>query len=148
MALVASTIANNGVTMAPHLMNDVRDEQGNLVTKYEPRAWRQPISQSAAATMREGMIGVVEHGTATRLQIPGVEVAGKTGTAQTNPVDPNSGVEAWIIAFAGPPGGQPTVAVAVLVEAQTGFSEATGGRVAAPIAKQVIQAVLAAQQGG
>jgi peptidoglycan glycosyltransferase len=148
MALVASAIANNGLIMTPHLMRDVRDEQGDLVTKYEPHLWRQAVSPATAATMRQAMIGVVQGGTATRLQIQGVEVAGKTGTAQTNPGNPNSGVEAWIVAFAGPPGGQPTVAVAVLVEAQTGFSEATGGRVAAPIARQVIQAVLQAQAGG
>jgi peptidoglycan glycosyltransferase len=148
MALAASAIANNGVMMTPHVMHDVRNEQGEVITSYDPRAWRQPISAQTADTMHRAMLGVVQDGTATRLQIPGFEVGGKTGTAQTNPTDPNSGVNAWIVGFAGPPGGQATVAVAVLVEAQTGFSEATGGRVAAPIANCVMRAVLAVQGGG
>jgi peptidoglycan glycosyltransferase len=148
MALVAGGIANNGIIMKPHLLETVTDDQGDVVRTYQPTLWKQPVSAQTASVMRQAMLGVVQHGTATRLKIDGVEVAGKTGTAQVNPTDPNAGVEAWIVAFAGPPGGAPTVAVCVLVEAQQGFSEATGGRVAAPIAKQVIQAVLAAQAGG
>jgi peptidoglycan glycosyltransferase len=145
MAMVAGTIANNGVLMVPHLLSQVRNEQGDVISRSKPQVWQQSVSGTTAATMRQAMEGVVANGTATRLQIPGVEVGGKTGTAQVNPTDPNAGVEAWIVAFAGPPGGTPTVAVCVLVEAQQGFSDATGGRVAAPIAKQVIQKVLEVQ---
>jgi len=87
------------------------------------------------------MVGVVTDGTADRLAIPGQEVGGKTGTAQLGTTPPQS--HAWIIGFAGPPGQPPTVAVAVIVEGQPGASEQTGGRVAAPIAKAVLEAALA-----
>ncbi len=81
---------------------------------------------------------VVSDGSATRLQIPGVDVGAKTGTAQFGPAAPLRS-HAWVIAWAGVPGQKPSVVVAVLVEGQDGASEQTGGRVAAPIAKQVIE---------
>ncbi len=146
MALAAAAIANGGVIMAPHVLNEIRDEDGEVVRRYEPEPWKQAVSASTASTMRAAMIEVVNRGTATRLAIEGVEVGGKTGTAQLGTDPPSS--HAWIVGFAGPPGGQPTVAVAVIVEAQPGVSEVTGGRVAAPIAKAVMEAVLAVQAGG
>jgi peptidoglycan glycosyltransferase len=87
------------------------------------------------------MRGVVTGGSATRLQIDGVDVGAKTGTAQFGPAAPLKS-HAWVIAWAGPPGQVPEVAVAVIVEGQDGASEQTGGRVAAPIAKTVIEAAL------
>ncbi len=90
--------------------------------------------------MRDAMVNVVERGTATRMQIPGVLVAGKTGTAQLGSDPPKS--HAWIIGFA--PADAPRVAVAVVVLNQDGVSEATGGRIAAPIAKAVMETILAA----
>ncbi|CAN5278568.1 penicillin-binding transpeptidase domain-containing protein [soil metagenome] len=146
MALVAAGIANNGVIMTPHVMAEVRDDEGEVVDAYEPVAWKQAVEGGAAQTIREAMVGVVEGGTASGLAIDGVEVAGKTGTAQLGTEPPSS--HAWIIGFAGPPGGQPTVAVAVIVEAQPGVSEITGGRVAAPIARAVMEKVLEVQAGG
>ncbi len=104
--------------------------------------WRRAISPQTADTMRQAMREVVANGSATRLQIPGVDVGAKTGTAQFGPAAPLRS-HAWVIAWAGPPGQAPTVAVAVIVEGQEGASEQTGGRVAAPIAKQVIEAALA-----
>ena len=86
------------------------------------------------------MIGVVRNGTATRLSIAGVVVAGKTGTAQLGTTPPSS--HAWFIGFA--PADNPVIAVAVLVKAQPGVSEVTGGAVAAPIAREVIVKALAA----
>jgi len=84
------------------------------------------------------MIGVVEDGTGTAAQIPGVQVAGKTGTAQTTD---KAAPHAWFTGFA--PADNPRVAVAVVVEHGGSLgNEATGGRVAAPIAKAVIEAVL------
>jgi peptidoglycan glycosyltransferase len=148
MALVAAGVANNGVVMTPHLMREIRDDQGDVIDTFEPSPWRQAVSAGTAATMQEGMRGVVTGGTATRLAIPGFDVGGKTGTAQIDPEDPNRGVLAWIIGFAGPPGGQAQVAVAVLVEDQQGFSEATGGRVAAPIAQAVMSKILEVQAAG
>ena len=90
--------------------------------------------------MRDAMVNVVEHGTATRMKIPGVLVGGKTGTAQLGSDPPRS--HAWIIGFA--PADNPRVAVAVVVLNQSGANESTGGRVAAPIAKAVMQTILAA----
>ena len=143
MALVAAAIANEGSIMAPHVVAAVRDDENEVVDEREPEEWRRAVSPEHAATLRRAMIGVVEDGTASRLAIPGMEVGGKTGTAQLGTPEPRS--HAWIIGFAGPPGGEPTVAVAVIIEGQEGASEQTGGRVAAPIARAVMETILAAQ---
>ena len=82
---------------------------------------------------------VAEDGTARGLLTEGVIVGGKTGTAQLGTNPPNS--HAWIVGYAGRPEEQPSLAFAVIVEAQEGASEQTGGRVAAPIAQAVIDAV-------
>ncbi len=145
MALVAAGVANNGTIMAPHLLDQITDERGRVVTSYAPRAWRTPLNPQNAAVMRGAMIGVVAEGTATRLAIPGFEVGGKTGTAQLGTTPPRS--HAWIIGFAGPPG-DAKVAVAVIVEGQPGASEQTGGRVAAPIAQAVMAKILTTRPGG
>ncbi|MEO6987806.1 MAG: penicillin-binding protein 2 [Aquihabitans sp.] len=141
MALVAAGIANDGVIYEPHVVDVVRDSDGDIVLENEPTVWKRPIGAQTADIMRQAMRGVVEGGTLTRLQIPGVDVGGKTGTAQFGASQPLRS-HAWTIAFAGPPGQPPTIAVAVIVEGQEGLSEATGGRVAAPIVKRVIEASL------
>jgi peptidoglycan glycosyltransferase len=143
MALVAAAVANSGSIMTPHVMSEVRDAEGKVVSSYKPTRWRHPMSEATAAILRRALIENAQRGTATRMQIPGFEVGGKTGTAQLGTNPPRS--HAWIIGFAGPPGDVPHVAVAVLVEGQPGASEQTGGRVAAPIAKAVLEAVLAAE---
>jgi peptidoglycan glycosyltransferase len=137
MALVAAAIGNGGVAMSPHVMKEIRNSEGDVVPTDEPGQWLRATSRETAATLRDMMIGVVNGGTATRAAISGVQVAAKTGTAQTIGND----AHAWLIAFA--PAEAPRVAVAVIVESQPGVSEATGGRVAAPIAKRVMEAVLA-----
>ena len=93
-----------------------------------------PVSPQTAEIMRQAMIRW-PNGTATRMAIPGYEVGAKTGTAQFGPDPPAS--HAWIIPWAGLPGRR-HVAVAVIVEDQSGAARATGGRVAAPIAKEVM----------
>jgi peptidoglycan glycosyltransferase len=140
MALVASAIANDGKIMTPHVMRDISEQDGTRLTAANPELWRTAVSPSTAATMRDAMVNVVENGTASRLAIDGYVVGGKTGTAQLGTDPPKS--HAWIIGFAGLPGQAPSVAVAVLVEAQDGASEQTGGRVAAPIARAVLEAAL------
>ena len=145
MALVAAGVANNGRIMAPHLLDQIRDGDGNLVRRFSPNVWMQATSPATADVMRQAMVEVVQRGTATGLAIPGMEVGGKTGTAQLGTNPPKS--HAWIIGWAGPPG-DPKVAVAVLVESQPGdVSDATGGRIAAPVAKAVMEKVLQVRGG-
>jgi peptidoglycan glycosyltransferase len=140
MALVAATVANRGIAMRPHVMAEIRDQQGEVVERFAPERWREPITPEVAATLTEAMVGVVEGGTARNLALPGLRVAGKTGTAQLGTEPPRS--HAWIIGFA--PADAPRVAVAAIVEGQEGADEQTGGRVAAPLARAVLQAALAA----
>jgi peptidoglycan glycosyltransferase len=141
MALVAAGIANDGVIVAPRLVEQIRDGEGQLVARREPSQWRRAVSPQTADLMRQAMREVVATGSATRLQIDGVDVGAKTGTAQFGPAAPLRS-HAWVIAWAGPPGQPPTVAVAVIVEDQSGANEGTGGRVAAPIARRVIEQAL------
>lgn len=146
MALVAASVANDGVIMTPHVMDNVRDDEGTVVDRYEPGEWRRAVDSGTAALLREAMLGVVNEsgGTARGLAIAGYEVGGKTGTAELSTESPSA--HAWIIGFAGPPGEDPTVAVAVLVEGTSGVpDENTGGRVAGPIARAVLETVLSAQ---
>jgi peptidoglycan glycosyltransferase len=144
MALAAAAVANGGVVMAPHVLDLVTDDTGEVVREHDPEVWTTAMGPRAASTMREAMIGVVEGGSGTAAQISGVVVGGKTGTAQLGTDPPSS--HAWFICWAQPEGAEsPTVAVAVLVEAQPGVSEVTGGRLAAPMARAVVEAVLAAQ---
>ena len=143
MALVAAAVANEGNMMGPHVMREVRDDQGNKVEEYDSEVIARPMSASTAGTLREAMMSVVADGSASRLDegLEEFDVGGKTGTAQLGTDPPKS--HAWIIGFAGPPGEVPHVAVAVIVEGQDGASEQTGGQVAAPIAAAVMQRALA-----
>ncbi len=136
MALVAAGIANGGVIMTPHVLDHVSNSQGQVVQTYKPTPWLTATSPGTAAQMTQLMINVVQSGTGVAAKIPGVEVAGKTGTAQTG----NNTIHAWFVCFA--PASQPTVAVAVLVENQPEGNDAQGGTIAAPIAKAMLQAAL------
>ena len=139
MALVAAAIANNGVVMTPHVVSELLAFDGSLLDRVEPEPLRVAMSASTAAILRDAMRAVAEDGTARGLLTEGVVVGGKTGTAQLGTDPPNS--HAWIVGYAGRPEEQPSLAFAVIVEAQEGASEQTGGRVAAPIAQAVIDAV-------
>jgi peptidoglycan glycosyltransferase len=139
MALVAAGIAHGGVIMAPYVVSETRTSDGTLLDRTNPKPWLTALTPQSASIMTSDMILVATSGTATRVQIPGVTVAAKTGTAQLGTTPPTS--NAWLIAFA--PAEAPRVAVAVLVNNQPGNDEVTGGTIAAPIAKAVIQAVLA-----
>lgn len=136
MALIAAAAVNNGVIMTPHVMKEVRETNGDLVRAYKPTEWRRAVSPETAELLRQMMRDVAENGTAQRMFVPGLDVGGKTGTAQLGD-QPSS--HAWIIGFAGIPGEIPEIALSVLVEAQPGASEQTGGQVAAPIAKALIE---------
>ena len=134
MALVAAAVANNGTIMVPHLVNKVTNSGGGTVATIHPQVWKHAMKPQTAAEINQMMQGVVQSGTGTAAQIPGVKVAGKTGTAETG--EPNV-YTAWFIFFA--PADNPQVAGAIAVEHQlNGF----GGAIAAPIAKQLMQAIL------
>ncbi len=140
MALVAAAVANDGSIMTPYLVQSVVGRDGRTLHSANIHEWRRAVDPSVARTLRDAMIGVVTNGSAVRMAIEGVEVGGKTGTAELGTTPPSA--HAWTIGFAGPPGNA-RVAVAVLVTAQPGAAEQTGGTVAAPIAQAVINAVLA-----
>ena len=138
MALVASAIADKGVEMKPRLVSEIRDPEGRTIETFAPEAWGQPISGKTASDLTKMMVSVVNDGTGTAAQIPGVQVAGKTGTAQHGEGEPP---HAWFVSFAPAENPQVAVAVVVLNGGDLG-SEATGGQVAAPIAKRVIEAAV------
>jgi penicillin-binding protein A len=134
MAMVAATVANGGVVPRPYLVQKVTGPDGSTMQNTKPRNLGRAIKSQTAAELTQMMEAVVTGGTGTAAQIPGIKVAGKTGTAET-------GVDhiytAWFVCFA--PADNPQVAVAVVLEKQpNGF----GGSVSAPIAKQVVQALL------
>lgn len=134
MALVAAGIANNGTIMRPHLVEAIFDADGETVDESEPAPWQNAISPATALLLAEMMEGVVASGTGTRAAVPGVRVAGKTGTAENE----NGPPHAWFIGFASLD--NPQIAVAVLVEAGGDAGEsASGGSVAAPIARAVFE---------
>lgn len=136
MALVAAGVANGGEVMTPRLVQNIFDPSGSIVREYGPEVLGEPMSASTARTVAEMMVAVVDEGTGTAAQIPGVTVAGKTGTAQSTE---GAAPHAWFIAFA--PAEDPKIAIAVIVENGGSLgSEATGGAVAAPIAKALIEA--------
>ena len=140
MALVAESVATGGVMLEPHVAARIEDSDGRTVRTIRRKVWRRTMSPATAATMKEFMLQVVERGTGTAAQIPGVPVAGKTGTAETAP---GENPHAWFIAFA--PADHPQYAIAVLVEhgGTDGIgAETTGGRVAAPIAASVLRILL------
>ena len=139
MAMVAAGVANKGSVMTPYLIQSVRSANLDIIESApDPVELSQAVSEQTASTLTKMMVSVVDNGSGARARIPGVQVAGKTGTAQHDPGKPP---HAWFISFA--PATDPKVAVAVVVEdgGVTG-SEIGGGRVAAPIARAVMEAVL------
>jgi peptidoglycan glycosyltransferase len=142
MALVAAGIANDGDVPRPRLVREIIDSSGGIVERFPPETLSEAMSPETAQQVTAMMVAAVESGTGTAAQIPGIQVAGKTGTAQTvEGQDPHT----WFICFA--PADDPQLAVAVLVEhgGELG-SEATGGAVAAPIAKALLEADRAIRQ--
>jgi penicillin-binding protein A len=133
MAMVAATIANGGVVMKPTIVDRVRSPGGALIYERHSTPLNRAFSERTAAAVTDMMKHVVDEGTGRAAQIPGVQIAGKTGTAQTG--RPGQ-LDAWFIAFA--PAEAPQVAVAVVVERTSQY----GGQAAAPIARDVMQAVL------
>ncbi|SDB88444.1 cell elongation-specific peptidoglycan D,D-transpeptidase [Sanguibacter gelidistatuariae] len=138
VALVSAAIANDGKLMTPYLIKQVRTPDLSVAFSADPSVLSTPIDTQTAHDLRDMMIGVVQSGTGTSAQISGVQVAGKSGTAETVK---GAAPHAWFTAFA--PANDPQVVVAVILEnGGDAGSEATGGRVAAPIARAVMEAVI------
>jgi penicillin-binding protein A len=135
MAMVASAVANHGVVMKPYVVGRVTGPGGGVVKRTHPDKYKRAMRTSTAADLTRMMEAVVTGGTGTAAQIPGIRVAGKTGTAETGGAGTLN--TTWFIAFA--PAERPRVAIAVVLQNQTG----AGGTTAAPIAKAVMQAILA-----
>ena len=133
MAMVAGAVANGGVVMKPTVVDRIVDQKGALISRTRPDEYSRAMKPETAAVLTTMMRAAVESGTGTTAQIPGVPVAGKTGTAETGRQGEN---DTWFIAFA--PADRPRVAVAVALQDQSG----TGGSTAAPIARAVIAALL------
>jgi peptidoglycan glycosyltransferase len=134
MAMVAAAIANHGIVMRPTLIERILSPKGKTITHLHPDLLGRAIKRQTADELTQMMELVVQGGTGTAAQIPGVRVAGKTGTAEVGRGNIHT---TWFAAFA--PANAPRVAVAVVVENQlNGF----GGTISAPIAKQVMEALL------
>ncbi len=142
MATVAATIANGGKRMAPHVVDEVIDNDGKRVKQFANDSLGQAIPGNVAEQIKSMMGQVVERGTGTFAKIPGVQVFGKTGTAQNAT---GAAPHAWFIGFAEQ--GNRSIAVAVVIENGGNLgSEATGGRVAAPVAREVMKTYFGAGQ--
>ena len=129
MATVAQTIGNGGVRLKPHIMAKAVDPDGRTVDEVEPEEEQRVVSARTASDLTAMMKNVVREGTGTAAALEGVEVAGKTGTAELN----NTGLnQPWFMCFT------PDVAVAITLER---FQGGIGGIDAAPIAKQVLEAL-------
>jgi peptidoglycan glycosyltransferase len=138
MAMVAAGIANDGDVMKPYVIDTVRAPNLRVLDKTQPEALSEAVSPETARKLQDMMVSTVEQGTATSAQIPDVEVGAKTGTAQSTEDRPPY---AWFVSYA--KSGDKQVAVAVLVESSdTARDEIAGGRLAGPIARSVMEAVL------
>lgn len=137
MALVTAGIANQGVIMAPHIVDQVMDDQQNVLYKTRPESWITALSNEEASKIKSAMIAAVNDGTAAPGGILGIQVAAKTGSAEPGG---NDKTHAWYIAFA--PAEAPQIAVAVMVE-----HGGTGGGAAAPIARAMIETALSQKVG-
>jgi len=133
MAMVAAAIGNDGVLMQPYLVKLIRSPGGKVVVRHEPKEVGRVMKPSTAQVLTDMMVSAVSAGTGTAAQISGIDVAGKTGTAETGVAGRNT---TWFVAFA--PASEARIAVAVALENQTG----TGGSTAAPIAREIMTTAL------
>ena len=146
MAMVTAGIANDGVVMkpVPRQRAAVADQLRDPQVQANPEQLGQAISSTTASEVTKMMVATVQSGTATPAAIPGIQVAGKTGTAQsgrTNPDGSEVPPYAWFVGFA--PAQSPKVAVAVMIQhVDQPTDEIHGGTLGGPIAKEVMEAVL------
>ncbi|MCX6387539.1 MAG: penicillin-binding transpeptidase domain-containing protein [Solirubrobacterales bacterium] len=141
MAEVAAAVANRGVLMKPRIGDRIIDPDGRTINRIGSEQQSRVMKPSTASIVTEMMKAVVKEGTGTAAALNGIEVAGKTGTAQIDPLQ--NITQPWFIAFA--PADHPTIAIAVTVERSLG---GFGGTVAAPIARDVLEVLLRNSVGG
>jgi len=145
MGMVAATVANGGRMMRPYVVDRTLHHDGDVLATTSPELWRQPLSPQSAATLTGLMVGVVNDGTGRPMQLAnGVQGAAKTGTAQLNSAGEPERSHAWIVGFA--PAEAPRYAIAVMLKGTNEeISAGTGGRLAGPIAKQVLDHLMATE---
>jgi peptidoglycan glycosyltransferase len=136
-AMIAAAVANHGTLMKPYLVDSLRAPDLTVIDQTQPQVMSRPISSQVASELTTMMTSVVTNGTGKKAQIQGVQVAGKTGTAQT---DPEASDNSWFVGFAS---GAHPIAVAVFIKG----GGRTGGDLSAPIARQVMQDYLSGQGG-
>ncbi|MFF6939694.1 peptidoglycan D,D-transpeptidase FtsI family protein [Streptomyces lavendulae] len=142
MAMVTAAIANDGKLMKPYMVEQLTAPNLDTIEKHEPQEMSRPVSPANAQKIQQMMVNVVENGTGTTAKIKGVTVGGKTGTAQHGEKNAKRPY-AWFISYAENPDGTSPVAVAVVIEDSAADREdITGGGLAAPVAKAVMEAVL------
>jgi len=141
MALVAAAVANDGNIMIPFVVGDVFTHDGKIESTTEPTLWRRAISPATAAVLSDLMEQAVLSGTGHNAAVPGVRVAGKTGTAEVT----GSAPYVWFVGFApvDPVPGERRIALAIVLEDGGPAGEtASGGSVAAPIAARMFETYL------
>ena len=143
MAMVAASIAHGGVMMKPYVIGATYDHDGGVLQRTVPTVWKTPMTPLTASLLTELMVGVVNEGTAQCCMklANGIQAAAKTGTAQLNAAGEPERSHAWIIAFA--PAEAPKYAIVVMLKGTTAeISEGTGGSLAGPVAKKVLDIAL------
>lgn len=137
MAMITSGVANDGVIMKPYLVNSVVSSEGKRIKTAKPDTYRKIMDKTVANKLKEMMKGVVESGTGKKAAINGINVAGKTGTAENELTAQSKNKEhAWFVGFA--PAENPQIAVTVMLE----YSGSSGGSIAAPIAQRIMDEYL------
>jgi peptidoglycan glycosyltransferase len=142
MAMVAATVANQGRMMTPYTVDATLYHDGRVLQRTTPSVWKTPITATTSAQLTSMMIEVVNRGTGKPMQLAnGIQAAAKTGTAQLNATGEPERSHAWIIGFA--PAEAPRYAIAVMLKGTNDeISAGTGGKLAGPIAKQVLDYLL------
>ncbi|WP_210585411.1 penicillin-binding protein 2 [Streptomyces sp. GESEQ-35] len=142
MAMVASAVANNGTLMKPYMVDELQTHNLDAIEKTTPEEMSKPLSAKNAQILQSMMETVVADGTGQNAKIDGVTVGGKTGTAQHG-VDNSENPYAWFLSYAKTDDGSAPVAVAVVIEDENAVrDDISGGGLAAPIAKSVMEAVI------
>jgi peptidoglycan glycosyltransferase len=140
MAMVAAAVANGGEVIAPHVVREIRRADGSTVETIDAEVVRRAITPATAIALQRAMRAAVAQGTASGLQLRGIEVGAKTGTAQVS--QDAAGAHAWVIGFAGKPGFAPDIAFAVHVQADPNRPNQSGSRSAVPIARSLLEGMV------